>query len=138
MHVSIRFQENPESTISGNVFLSPEQNCTRLRYVVAAVDGIAVGQRAIFFRGEHWYVDHFFIAKPFRGTEVSRELRRATYRELAKETDSFRAWIAYSVTRPERVLEEPGRRELGIEVTLVAERKVAALYHFSGLQRAFP
>lgn len=137
MRIETRVQQAPAVEIDGitKAFLI-RPLATRLRYVVVTVDGRPVGQQSVLFQGEHWRVNDFFVAKAYRGTRASRELRCATYRELAKETDVFRAWIAFDVAPIETVLEDPLRRDLGVEARVVLQHAQAALYEFRGVRRA--
>lgn len=129
-NLTVRIQAEPEPDIEGNEFLHPQVLSTWLTYVVVCADGVPVAQQSFYHRGNRWWVDDLFVTKAFRGTDVIRVLREATFRAVAEKTDEFMSWISFKVARPERVLNDPIKRELGVVVTLVRESRNVAQYKY--------
>lgn len=130
MELTTRIQETPEPAIEGNRFVGGQAFSDHLRYVIVIDGGVPVAQQSFCHRGNRWWVDDLFVAASHRGTEVIAVLRETTFRALAEHTSEFRAWIEYRAARPERVLNDPIKRALGVRITLVSERRSAALYHY--------
>jgi hypothetical protein len=126
----VRIQAEPEPAIEGNEFIALQPFATEAHYVIVLADGVPVAQQSFYHRGFRWWVDDLFVAKAYRGTDVIRVLREATHRAVAEHTDVFRAYIRSEVATSERVLNDPIKRNDGVVVTLVSQRRGVALYEY--------
>jgi hypothetical protein len=129
VELTTRIQEKPEP-IEGNPFLAKQHLADELHYVIVLADGEAVAQQSFYKRGARWWVDDLFVTKARRGGEVIRALREATFRAVAEHTDEFKSWIEFVVAEPEKVLNDPIKRELGVKVELVHRMRKVAQYRY--------
>lgn len=129
--LTVRIQAEPERGIEGNRFLAKQQFTSELYYVVVLADGVPVGQQSVFHRGFRWWVDDSFIAKAYRGGDALRVLRETVCRFVAERSDYYLASIDYVVASPEKVLDRPAHRELGITVEPLALRRSAGIYRYN-------
>jgi hypothetical protein len=125
-----RVQDAPERSIEGNKFPRKQQFCDHLHVVIVLADGVPVGQESFYYRGWRWWLGDFFVAEAHRGGEATRLLRVATYQAAAEHTDELWSQVEYSVATPEKVTNEPLKRELGIAVEVSRKMQGAAQYRY--------
>lgn len=130
-------QDHPEPRIEGNCFLVEPLFSESLHYVIVSDGEVPVAQQSFYNQGTRWWVDNLFVTERYRGTQVIRVLREATFRAIAKLTPVFYAWIRHSVASPSKILSDPIKLDLGLVVEEQGKTRYASKYRYdvSALQQ---